>query len=46
VISFCRDQIRAPARSFYLPMDIYYVLGTNHGDRRESERKITVGEGG
>jgi hypothetical protein len=46
VISFCRDQIRAPARSFYFPVDIYCVPGTNHGDRREFERKITGGEGG
>jgi hypothetical protein len=46
VISFCRDQIRAPVRSFYLPVDIYYVSSTNHGDRCESERKITGGKGG
>ena len=36
VISFCRDQIRAPAIFFYLPVDIHCVPSTNHGDRRES----------
>jgi hypothetical protein len=38
VISFRRDQIRAPTRSFYLPEDIHCVTSTNHGDRCESER--------
>jgi hypothetical protein len=37
VISFRRNQIHAPARSFYLPVDIHCVPSTNHGDQRESE---------
>jgi hypothetical protein len=36
VISLCLDQIHAPARSFYLPVNIHCVPNTNHGDRRES----------
>jgi hypothetical protein len=36
VISLCRDQIHAPARSFDLPVNIHGVPSTNHGDQRES----------
>jgi hypothetical protein len=32
--------------SFYFPVDIHCAPSTNHGDRRESGRKITGGEGG
>jgi hypothetical protein len=46
VISFLRDQIRSPARSFYLPVDIHYVPSTNHDDQCESGHKVTNGEGG
>jgi hypothetical protein len=31
---------------FYLPVDIHCMPSTNHGDRRESERKVTDCEGG
>jgi hypothetical protein len=34
-----------PREIFYLPVDIHCVPGTNHGDRRESGRKVASGEG-
>jgi hypothetical protein len=35
-----------PCEIFYLPVDIHYVLGTNHGDRRESRRVDHRRQGG
>jgi hypothetical protein len=45
VVSFCREPIRVPTRSFYLPVNIHCVPSTNHGDRRESRRNVSGGEG-